>query len=89
MHSRESCRRRINVLGCQHRSEPGEVVTRSAIRLPAGGRASRTSRALLWSVDMHHDGGISLEEEARSDLLACSSRRRSDVAIALLQAQTS
>jgi ferredoxin len=35
------------------------------------------------SVEMRHEGGISPEEEAQGYILACSSRPRSDVTIAL------
>ncbi len=72
-------------------AQPGETLlqaaTRQTIVIPCGCASGMcgTCRVSLvsGSVEMQHDGGISPEEEAQGFILACSSRPRSDVAIAL------
>ncbi|WP_306222507.1 flavin reductase family protein [Bosea beijingensis] len=64
-----------------------QAATRQTIVIPCGCASGMcgTCRVSLveGSVDMQHDGGISPEEEAQGYILACSSRPRSDVTIAL------
>ena len=75
----------------QFTAQPGETLlqaaTRQTIVIPCGCASGMcgTCRVSLVSgaVDMQHDGGISPEEEAQGYILACSSRPKSDVAIAL------
>lgn len=72
-------------------AQPGETLlqaaTRQTIVIPCGCASGMcgTCRVSLveGSVEMQHDGGISAEEEAQGYILACSSRPRSDVTIAL------
>lgn len=72
-------------------AQPGETLlqaaTRQTVVIPCGCASGMcgTCRVTLVSgaVDMQHDGGISPEEEAQGYILACSSRPRSDVTIAL------
>lgn len=72
-------------------AQPGETLlqaaTRQTIVIPCGCASGMcgTCRVALVSgaVEMQHDGGISPEEEAQGYILACSSRPRSDVTIAL------
>ncbi len=72
-------------------ARPGETLLQAAMRqtivIPCGCASGMcgTCRVSLvsGSVDMQHDGGISPEEEAQGYILACSSRPRSDVTIAL------
>lgn len=79
-------------LGDKHfTAQPGETLlqaaTRQTIVIPCGCASGMcgTCRVSLveGSVEMRHEGGISAEEEAQGYILACSSRPRSDVAIAL------
>jgi ferredoxin-NADP reductase len=79
-------------LGDKHfTSRPGETLlqaaTRQTIIIPCGCTAGMcgTCRVALveGSVEMQHQGGITPEEEAQGYVLACSSRPRSDVTIAL------
>jgi len=79
-------------LGDKHfTAQPDETLlqaaTRQTIVIPCGCASGMcgTCRVSLveGSVDMRHDGGISPEEEAQGYILACSSRPRSDVTIAL------
>jgi ferredoxin-NADP reductase len=64
-----------------------EAATRQTIVIPCGCASGMcgTCRVSLVAgeVTMHHEGGISAEEEAQGFILACSSRPRSDVTIAL------
>ncbi|SEG30535.1 flavin reductase family protein [Bosea lathyri] len=64
-----------------------EAATRQTIVIPCGCASGMcgTCRVSLVAGDvaMHHEGGISAEEEAQGFILACSSRPRSDVTIAL------
>lgn len=64
-----------------------QAATRQTIVIPCGCASGMcgTCRVSLVSgaVDMQHNGGISPEEEAQGFILACSSRPRSDVTIAL------
>jgi len=64
-----------------------EAATRKTIVIPCGCASGMcgTCRVSLISgeVAMRHEGGISAEEEAQGYILACSSRPRSDVTIAL------
>lgn len=64
-----------------------EAATRQTIVIPCGCAAGLcgTCRVSLLEgeVAMQHEGGISAEEEAQGFILACSSRPRSDVTIAL------
>ncbi|SEK52338.1 Ferredoxin-NADP reductase [Bosea lupini] len=79
-------------LGGKHfTARPGETLlqaaTRQTIVIPCGCASGMcgTCRVTLveGSVEMRHEGGISPEEEAQGYILACSSRPRSDVTIAL------
>ncbi|MEI5663978.1 iron-sulfur cluster-binding domain-containing protein [Bosea sp. CCNWLW174] len=79
-------------LGDKHfTARPGETLlqaaTRQTIVIPCGCASGMcgTCRVTLveGSVEMRHEGGISPEEEAQGYILACSSRPRSDVTIAL------
>lgn len=79
-------------LGDKHfTAQPGETLlqaaTRQTIVIPCGCASGMcgTCRVSLveGSVEMRHEGGISTEEEAQGYILACSSRPRSDVTIAL------
>lgn len=71
--------------------QPGETLlqaaTRQVVVIPCGCASGMcgTCRVSLVSgtVEMRHEGGISPEEEAQGYILACSSRPRSDVTIAL------
>jgi ferredoxin-NADP reductase len=75
----------------QFAARPGETLlqaaTRQTIVIPCGCASGMcgTCRVSLvsGSVEMRHDGGLSPEEEAQGFILACSSRPRSDVTIAL------
>ncbi len=75
----------------QFTAQPGETLlqaaTRQTIIIPCGCTAGMcgTCRVALveGSVEMQHQGGITPEEEAQGYVLACSSRPRSDVTIAL------
>lgn len=75
----------------QFTAQPGETLlqaaTRQTIVIPCGCTSGMcgTCRISLveGSVEMRHEGGISPEEEAQGYILACSSRPRSDVTIAL------
>jgi len=75
----------------QFTAQPGETLlqaaTRQTIVIPCGCASGMcgTCRVSLveGSVEMRHEGGISPEEEAQGYILACSSRPRSDVTIAL------
>jgi ferredoxin-NADP reductase len=64
-----------------------QAATRQTIIIPCGCTAGMcgTCRVALveGSVEMQHQGGITPEEEAQGYVLACSSRPRSDVTIAL------
>lgn len=64
-----------------------QAATRQTIVIPCGCASGMcgTCRVALVAgeVAMHHEGGISAEEEAQGYILACSSRPRSDVTIAL------
>ncbi len=64
-----------------------QAATRQAIVIPCGCASGMcgTCRVTLvaGAVAMQHEGGISAEEEAQGYILACSSRPRSDVTIAL------
>jgi ferredoxin-NADP reductase len=64
-----------------------EAATRQAIVIPCGCASGMcgTCRVSLVAgeVAMQHNGGLSAEEEAERFILACSSRPRSDVTIAL------
>jgi ferredoxin-NADP reductase len=64
-----------------------EAATRQTIVIPCGCASGMcgTCRVSLVSgeVAMRHEGGISADEEAQGYILACSSRPRSDVTIAL------
>ncbi len=64
-----------------------EAATRQTVVIPCGCASGMcgTCRVSLVSgkVEMQHEGGISAEEEAQGYILACSSRPRSDLAIAL------
>jgi len=72
-------------------AQPGETLlqaaTRQTIVIPCGcasGMCGTCRVALVeGSVEMRHEGGISPEEEAQGYILACSSRARTDVTIAL------
>lgn len=72
-------------------AQPGETLlqaaTRQTVVIPCGCASGMcgTCRVSLvaGAVDMQHDGGISPDEEAQGYILACSSRPRSDVTIAL------
>lgn len=75
----------------QFTARPGETLlqaaTRQTIIIPCGCTAGMcgTCRVALveGSVETQHQGGITPEEEAQGYILACSSRPRSDVTIAL------
>ncbi|MGX1788157.1 2Fe-2S iron-sulfur cluster-binding protein [Bosea sp. NPDC055332] len=75
----------------QFTARPGETLlqaaTRQTIIIPCGCTAGMcgTCRVALveGSVEMQHQGGITPEEETQGYILACSSRPRSDVTIAL------
>jgi ferredoxin-NADP reductase len=64
-----------------------EAATRQTIIIPCGCASGLcgTCRVTLveGEVSMQHNGGLSAEEEAEAFILACSSRPRSDVTIAL------
>jgi len=64
-----------------------EAATRQTIVIPCGCASGLcgTCRVTLveGEVSMQHNGGLSAEEEAEAFILACSSRPRSDVTIAL------
>ena len=64
-----------------------EAATRQNVVIPCGCASGMcgTCRVSLveGEVTMQHEGGISAEEEAQGYILACSSRPRSDVTIAL------
>ena len=64
-----------------------EAATRQTIVIPCGCASGMcgTCRVTLVAgeVAMHHEGGLSAEEEAEGYILACSSRPRSDIAIEL------
>jgi len=72
-------------------ARPGETLlqaaTRQAVVIPCGCAAGLcgTCRVSLVSGDvaMHHEGGLSADEEAEGYVLACSSRPCSDVTLAL------
>ncbi|AOO82862.1 flavin reductase family protein [Bosea vaviloviae] len=64
-----------------------EAATRQTIVIPCGCASGLCGTCRVSLVDgkvvMQHEGGISAEEEAQGFILACSSRPRSDVTIAL------
>lgn len=64
-----------------------EAATRRQIVIPCGCAAGICGtcrvRKLSGEVDMRHNGGLSAEDEAAGYILACSSRPRTDVTVAL------
>jgi ferredoxin-NADP reductase len=64
-----------------------QAATRQTIVIPCGCASGMCGTCRVNLVDgevaMQHEGGISAEEEAQGFILACSSRPRSDVTIAL------